>query len=414
MPYKDADRQEAERRVSTFTPGNKRGERLQAAVIALGYRLLNGLLRLAAIVFWPSKRPKSAQSVLIYRIGNIGDVTCALPAMRAIRRAYPDARLTLLTSPGPKHLPGAKELLQDIAWIDEIRTYYPEEVASYAGRWRLLKDLRQRRIDLWFNLSASAPNLNLPREFRDMLFARLVGPRWARGWTVDAIVWGAQAQSLHLGFPGEADRLLNVIRQIGIDPQPVEFGLPILPVAQRKLDELTARLGQVPWIAIAPGCKRSTNRWPIERFAEVARVLTEQGFSVMVIGGPGDAESGQYVVQATDGLGLNLAGRLSLVESIEALRRCQLAICVDSGIQHLASAVGTPTLSLFSAWQMRGKWYPHGTRNRVIQKLVPCHTCLLDTCPHDNRCMDAITTEEVINEVRESFVQSADDDQAAA
>ena len=65
-------------------------------------------------------------------------------------------------------------------------------------------------------------------------------------------------------------------------------------------------------------------------------------------------------------------------------------------MQHLASAVGTPCISIFSAWQMPGKWYPYGEQNVVLRKWVPCHTCLLETCPYDNRCIKLVATDEVI------------------
>lgn len=65
-------------------------------------------------------------------------------------------------------------------------------------------------------------------------------------------------------------------------------------------------------------------------------------------------------------------------------------------MQHLAAAVGTPCVSLFSFWQMRGRWHHYGARNVVIQKWVPCHTCLLDECPIGNACMKAIQVEEVV------------------
>jgi len=387
----------------TNKPSVTRTGRFQADLIALGYRTLNGLLRLCTYVLWPIRRPQSAQRILIYRIGNIGDITCALPAMHAVRRTYVNAQLTLLTSPGSAALPGAKDVLKGVDWIDHIITYYPSDIADRKGRWKLLKDLRQRRFDVWINLSASAPNLNLLRELRDMLFARLVGPRWARGWTIDTISSWAQTQSTYLAFPSEVDRLLTTIERAGFNPKPVYFGLAPIPAEMNRIDQLLQSYEHRGWVAIAPGCKRSTNRWPGDRFAEVARYVTSKGFGVLVLGGPGDAALGDQIVCEAGASSANLAGKLTLTETIEALRRCRLAVCVDSGIQHLASAVKTPTLSLFSFWQMRGKWYPYGERNKVIQKWVPCHTCLIDECPNGNVCMHDIGILDVIENLQQQL-----------
>jgi ADP-heptose:LPS heptosyltransferase len=151
-----------------------------------------------------------------------------------------------------------------------------------------------------------------------------------------------------------------------------------------------------PLVAIAPGAKREPNRWPAERFAEVAAALCARGSAVVTLGGPGDATLCAQVASAAGVTGLNLAGRTSILESCEVLKRCRLLICNDSGVQHLAAAVGTPCVSIFSFRDFKGRWFPHGSRNVVLQKWVPCAVCLLESCPRDNLCLRLITSSEVI------------------
>ncbi|HLX37578.1 MAG TPA: glycosyltransferase family 9 protein, partial [Candidatus Binataceae bacterium] len=79
------------------------------------------------------------------------------------------------------------------------------------------------------------------------------------------------------------------------------------------------------------------------------------------------------------------------------LSRCDLLICVDSGPQHLAAAVGTRCVAIFSQRNPRRRWYPHGRGHIVLEGEVECHTCLLDTCPFDNRCMKQISTAQVLD-----------------
>ena len=124
-------------------------------------------------------------------------------------------------------------------------------------------------------------------------------------------------------------------------------------------------------------------------------MLTDNNSAVVLIASGAEADLCKELALQIGPRANSFAGELSLPESIELLRRCRLLICVDSGVQHLAAAVGTPCISLFSFWQMRGKWHPYGSRNLVLQKWVPCHTCLLEFCPNDNRCMKAIGVEEV-------------------
>lgn len=311
-----------------------------------------------------------------------------------MRRAYPEAHLTLLTSTGRRNSPGARELLEGVDWIDEIRCYEAGDIATLGGRWRLAMDLRHRRFDVWLNLSAS---LSSPlREFRDMIFARLAGARWARGWHIDTLHWARQAQSEHLAFPNEVDRVLTIVTRTGIPMQAVEFGLPRTAAVQARVDTLLPSTESTAWVALAPGAKRSPNRWQPERFAAVGSWLVSRGVRVVLLGGPTEAGTCASIAAAIGPGASPLAGHLTLPESCEVLRRCRFAICVDSGVQHLASAVGTRCLSLFSFRDLRGKWHPYGDQHVVLQKWVPCHTCLLDECPNDNRCMKAIEVEEVI------------------
>lgn len=369
--------------------------RLQARTACLAYRRVNGALATMAAALWRQRRPDRAERVCLFRIGSIGDITCALPAMYAVRAAYPAARLTLLTSPGPAERPGAAELHAGLPWIDEIILYHSPDIETFPQRWSLLRSLRERRFDVWVEL----PN-NLStvwRQVRDMAFTRLLGVRWARGWQIGTLRYAAQAQSEYLHFPNEVERLLGIVDRAGFPTNAGLYGLTLPPGARRAVDDLLGAANGTPWVALAPAAKRSTNHWPLERFAEVGRALVDRGHAVVVLGGAGDREICAALAGRIGAGAVSAAGQLSVLESCEALRRAQLLIGVDSGVQHLAAAVGTPCVSLFSFWQMLGKWHPHGAGHRVLQKWVPCHTCLLNECPHENRCMTAITVSDVLD-----------------
>ena len=380
--------------------------RAQALLIAVLYNYVNGLLHATALLLWPSRRPVFAERVCVFRIGYIGDIVCALPAIRSVRRAYPNARLTLLTSPGPTG-PGAAELLPGNDWIDELRVYYSEDIKSLSGRWKLLRELRARHFDVWIELPNNLSPIS--RQFRDMMFTWMAGARWARGWRINTIRLAAQAQSEHLHFSNEVDRTLDIVKRAGIPVEEIDFGLPRLPAVQVRIDELLQAKGlqNKVLVAIAPGAKRSTNHWPAERFVEVGRMLADTNSAIVLIAGSAEAALCKALASHIGAHAQSFAGELSLPESIELLRRCRLLICVDSGVQHLAAAVGTPCISLFSFWQMRGKWQPYGSRNVVLQKWVPCHTCLLETCPNDNRCMKAIGVEEVVQHTEQMLHRQA-------
>jgi len=370
--------------------------KLQAKTADVLYKIANAVMALARYCLWPRSRPAQAKSVCLYRIANLGDTICALPAMHAVRMAYPDAKLTLVTSPGKRGMPGARELLAGASWLDDLVVYYSDEIASLRQRLALVKRLRERRFDVWMEL----PNdlATLPVLLRNMLLARLSGARWGYGWRLSTVRWGARAQSESKVFPNEVDRLLGVVESSGVRAQPARFPLPLNGEHASGVDSLLhdSVPGAPLLVAIAPGAKRSTNRWPVERFTEVAQALSRQGFFVLLLGGDGDKQACERIAGETAGRALNLAGQLSVLESCEVLRRCAFLVCNDSGAQHMAAAVSTPCIAVFSVRDMPGKWRPYGQQHVVLQKDVPCHTCYLEECPHDNLCVRLVRVSDVL------------------
>ena len=370
---------------------------LQAKTSEVLCQLANGCVALVRFCLWPRSRPLRAERVCLYRIAHLGDTICALPAMHAVRMAYPEAQLTLVTSPGKRGMPGAQELLSGAPWLDEVVVYYSDEVESWRQRLALVKRLRQRKFDVWIELP---PDLTtLPVLLRNMLLARLSGARWGYGWCLSTLRWGARAQSESKVSPSEVDRLMRVVESSGIAGREACFPLPLTIEHSSAIDALflDSVPSSLPLVAIAPGAKRSTNRWPADRFAEVAKALSRQGFFAVLIGGAGDKPACERIAGEIGGKALNLAGQLSVLESCEVLRRCVFAVCNDSGVQHMAAAVSTPCISIFSVRDMPGKWRPYGAQHVVLERNVPCHTCYLEECPHDNLCVKLIQVSDVLD-----------------
>jgi ADP-heptose:LPS heptosyltransferase len=372
--------------------------RRQQALAARALRAsANAILVGAAKCLWPARRPSAAQRVCIYRIGNIGDTACAIPAMHAIRRAYPAAHLTIVTSPGKAGSIGARELLDGARWIDEIVVYHAEDIATARGRLELMRQMRARQFDLWIELPVvAAPFVTL---VRNLMFARSAGARWAFGWRYERLRLAARAQSEYANFPDEVERLLGIVRAAGLSADGNDFPIDISDSNRRSVTELLERAGVAQAqmkIAFAPGAKAEPNRWPAERFIEVGSILAARGCAILVLGGLDDAPLCERIARAIGGGAASLAGMTTVRESCEVLARCAMLVCNDSGVQHLAAAVGTPCVSIFSRRDFPRKWWPHGPRHEVLWKTVECHTCFLDACPYDNKCIKAIGVDEVI------------------
>jgi len=371
--------------------------RQQALAVQVFCAFANSALSGAARCFWPRRRPLDPKRVCVYRIGNIGDTACAIPAMHAIRRAYPTARLTLLTSPGKSGSVGARELLEGVSWLDEIVVYHAEDIATARGRRELIRKLRSHKFDAWIELPAVAASL--ATQFRNIAVARAAGVRWAFGWRYQPR-FAAQAQSTFTEFPDEVERLLALVREAGFDGTDDDFPLQISDSTSRTvsglLDQAGVKGGGELMIALAPGAKLEPNRWPADRFIEVGKSLAARGNRILILGGASDAPMCDQIANAIGRNAASLAGKTTVRESCEVLARCVMLICNDSGVQHLAAAVGTQCVSLFTRREFPGMWWPHGPQHEVLMKDVECHTCFLDVCPYDNKCIKAIGVDDVV------------------
>ncbi len=372
--------------------------RAEAAIAAGSRSLVNFALFSMVRCLWPRKRPAQAERVAVYRIGNLGDIACAVPALHAIRRAYPKARLVLVTSPGRRGMPGAADLLASVSWIDEIAAYHSEEIAGLGGQLRWISEMRARQFDMWIELSAVAAPLSTI--LRNIAAARMTGVKWASGWRYDRLRLFARAQSDLIDFPNESTRMMRIVSAAGF-AQASSSIAAMLELGSRERDAVdrlfaAESIGSADLLALAPGAKAPPNRWPVDRFIEAGRYLADRGTRVVVLGSVQERDLCGRVAGAIGARASNLAGRASVRESCEILRRCALLVCNDSGVQHLAALIGTPSISIFSCRDFRGKWFPAGGYNVVLRKSVPCHTCFVETCPYDNRCIGLVTADEVI------------------
>jgi len=363
-----------------------------AAALALE-RAANAILRALARGLWPWRRPRTAERVCVYRIGNIGDMVCAIPALHAIRRAYPEAHLTLLTSPGMRGAAWTGDLLEGLGWLDEISVYHAEDIAGWRKLVAMARGVRARRFEVWIELPSALASFRIM--LRNLVVAKLAGAGWAAGWRIATVRVGVRAQSELRRFDDEVERLLRIVMTLGIEGSDAIFPLALPPRFRQRAGELLAPLEGRRIVAIAPGAKRPTNRWPAERFLEVGRRLAAAGFGLAILGGPGESKQCAQLADDLGGAALSLAGRCSVPESCAVLARCELLVCNDSGVQHLAAAMGTRCVSVFAARDLGLRWRPHGPDHVAIRKWVPCHSCFLELCPYDNRCVKLISAAEV-------------------
>lgn len=372
----------------------------------------NALLKLSERALF-RRQECSPQSILVFRSSAIGDFVCALPALYQLRQRFPRSRIILLTTPtgNPRYWNRMPEAggrrLASPRLVDNVVFFYAQELKQRQKFLELRRQVKQLEPGLTFLLPFSGePFLN---RMKKILLLRLLGVRRnLRGYAMRCSLGVfRRAQFLRGRFPHQAVSALEAVNGAE-EPasEDVVFWMDQPAQAAERVDELWERLGLngLPVVAVSPGARFEHKRWPIERFAELCQGLQrEYPVQVVVIGGAEDRALGAALAESVSGGVLNLAGETTLAETTEVLRRSRLFIGNDSGPAHLAAAVGTPCVTIFSSVVFPGIWEPWGEQNLALRYPVPCQFCFSEGhCRTGTmECIRGITVERVLAAARQ-------------
>ena len=316
---------------------------------------------------------------VLVRLPNwLGDALMARPALHALRRAHPAAEIRAV---GPGAL---LDLLAGDGVFDRGEAW-STVAAERAGVVRALRAWRPTAAlvlppsfsSAWLAWrSGAATRVGFAGEARSPLLTAAL-PRPARG-------------ELHL-----SREYLLLAARLGGAPVAVP---PLAPPASGRGAAAALRARVAPAGArlalLAPGALYGpAKRWAPERFAGVARALAERGFVVAVCGTAAERETCAAVAAAAHAV--SLAGETDLATQAALCAGSALALCNDSGLAHLAAALGVPTVAVFgstsSAWSA-----PLGARVRVVQRAPVCAPCFRRTCRIGYRCLEAVGERAVL------------------
>jgi ADP-heptose:LPS heptosyltransferase len=315
-------------------------------------------------------------SVLFIRPGGIGDTALLMPAITAFKTAFPQATISVLCE---KRNCNVYALCPNITRVYHYDSPM-ELIAAVRGDYDVVIDTEQ-----WHNLSAIIARLTrapvligFATNKRNMLFTHAV-PYSHDSYEVFSF--------LDLFEPLSAPRLFD-------------SDTPFLDVPQKFMNLVAPFLkllnGQ-KIVSLFPGGSIDERKWGGDRFHQVATLLSGQGYSIVVVGGADDFQSGEKIVSSLSGA-LNLCGKLSLPETTAVLKESTLLITGDSGIMHIGYGLGIKVLALIGPGREQ-KWAPRGKNCKVINKHLPCSPCTTfgytQKCKRNAECMKRITVEEV-------------------
>lgn len=333
---------------------------------------------------------ESPSSFLVIRFSSLGDILLTTPALRALSRAYPRARIDVLVKET------YRELLAGNPHLSRVLT--PPAPADRSALQRLTSELKGNYdavIDLHTSLrshyvrrrvKAAAVYVYRKRRFRRWLLVRFKKDVYGGAFSIPKAY-------------------LEALKPLGVtdDGGGLEW-----PAAQAARDRFLNLAGvsdvvQRSPIALCPGASFATKRWLLDYWKELAEKLLQRGDRLWIFGDSSDAEAGAGLQDLDPDKITDFCGKLSLVESGAGLSFCRLAVTHDAGPAHMAAAVGTPVVTIYGSTVTRFGFRPFRIPHRVCEIDLPCRPCShlgFERCPRGHfRCMTDLTPDAVFAQI---------------
>ncbi len=332
--------------------------------------------------------------ILIVLFGAIGDVTRALPLLTRLRRAHPKAYIAWAVEPL------AAPLLDGHPALDERIVF--ERAAGILGFVGLLRMLRARHFELV---------LDLGRLLKTGLAAAATGAGRRIGFhrrNSREGNWLLQTEVIPplSHYSSKLMQYQSFCEHLGLPAAPVEFGLRPANAAQARVEALLAGVPR-PFVAFGLGSSCPSRRWFSERTAAVANTLwNRHRLATVLLGTAADRRFADDVDGALTGPRGNLVGRTDLGELVAVLAASALAITPDSGMMHIAAALGRPVVSVWGATSA-ARSAPWGSEGSCVIGRAGCAPCYLRECPLGRVCMQTVDVDAVLSRVT-SLVERAE------
>jgi lipopolysaccharide heptosyltransferase I len=338
------------------------------------------------------------EKILLIKPSSLGDVVMALPALSALRRSFPQARISWLIR--PEFAP----LLEGHPHLDEVilfnrRLHGKAWHSPTAGRdlVGLIAKLRSSRFDAVLDLQGL---------FRTGLLAWLSGCRRRFGphWREMAYLFYTTSIPPRVEWAHVVDYYLKLVETMGAGDRRAEFVLPAKPVAAGAAHVLLAqhRIKPDGYAVVIPGSAQTSKCWPAERFAAlVDRLTSEHGLAVVATGTKSESAMIEKIRSLAKYPPANLANQTPLPELVEVLRRAKLVVTNDTGPGHIAAALGRPLVMMFS-WSNPLRVGPYGRPQCIVARDMDQRG--LANRSHDPRhSIQHITLDEVYAKVVEQL-----------
>lgn len=335
--------------------------------------------------------------ILIVNVNWLGDVLFTTPFIRTIRKRFPQAYIACMV------VPRCGEVLEGNPYVDELVIFDEEgKHSSLLAKMQFVANLKKKRFDTVYLLHrsltrtlmaalAKIPNRvgYITKKRKLFLTHRIEPPK----------------EPLH-----RVEYFLGIARAQGLEPEELKYDFYIPQEAfnyignflkENEIEE------DEDFVVLNPGANWLLKRWPVENYARVAEeILKKFRYKVIISGAERDLELAREISRLMSSPPIIACGKTNLKQLGALLKKASLVVTNDTGPLHIALAVGTKVLTLFGPTSSRISG-PYGPgRYITIQKDVGCQIPCYHLKCQDNRCMKAITPEEVLKEVERLLVVS--------
>jgi heptosyltransferase-2 len=316
------------------------------------------------------------------------------PALRGLRRLFPDAQIALLVKPAVADLFAGHPALTRVLTYDTKGRH-----AGLSGKWALAGQLRRQGFDL---------AILFQNAFEAAFLTFLAGVPRRYGYATDGrslLLSDPIAAPDHRALVHQVRYYWDLLKPLGLKGDPTAPELVVFPEEEQAMAGRFAQGGLTTTdvvVGINPGSTYGgAKRWLPERFAEVTERLCrtiresrEQQVSVVIFGAKGEEHLGREIAARLSSRSLVLSGATTIRELMAAVKRCAMLLTNDTGPMHIASAFQVPVVAIFGPTDWRTT-SPFGSAHAIVRQPVDCAPCLLRECPIDHRCMTRVTVDQV-------------------
>ncbi|HET7199476.1 MAG TPA: lipopolysaccharide heptosyltransferase II [Burkholderiales bacterium] len=328
--------------------------------------------------------------ILIVAPNWIGDALLAQPLLARLRKKVRGVSIDALappwTAPVLRRMPEISEVIDASFMHGELKL---------SARWRLGRALRARTYD---------EAIVLPNTFKSALIPFFAAIPVRTGF-VGELRYGLINRVHRLdekALPLMAERYAQLAEEPGSPPtRPLaEVGLRVDPANLAAALERLELSRSKPVVAFCPGAEYGpSKRWPARYFAELATKLTARGRAVWLLGSDKDRGIGEEIVRLASGGAMNLCGRTDLASAIDLLSLAEVVVSNDSGLMHVAAAVGRPVVALYGSSSPEHT-PPLSLAARIVRTGIDCSPCYARECPLGHfKCMNELAPGRVLDEI---------------